>query len=138
MALHVTGNRKGFGKGLTEITRFQDPGEPTGISFGVLKIAAGETTQIETKNETAWLLMEGSAELTAGNQTRSFARHSLFDESPSCLHVASGERVGIKAVSDCEFTVYASANRAQFASRFYGPADVPNEHRGKGQVGDAC
>ena len=138
MSLHVTEHRQGFALGLTEITRFEDPGEPTGLSFAVLKLAAGESTKIETKHETAWLLMQGSAELTVGNQTRQFERRSLFDESPSCLHVSAGERVEIKAVGDSEFTVYGSANRAHFASRFYGPADVPNEHRGKGQVGDAC
>ena len=53
MALHVTDHRKGFAPGLTEITRFEDPGEPTGLSFAVLKLAAGETTKIETKHETA-------------------------------------------------------------------------------------
>ena len=82
MSLHVTEHRKGFGAGLTEITRFADPGEPTGLSFGVLKLAAGETAKEEAKHETAWLLMQGSAEVTAGNQTRQFARQSLFDESP--------------------------------------------------------
>ena len=44
----------------------------------------------------------------------------------------------LTAAEDSELTVYGSANRAPFASRFYGPADVPNEHRGKGQVDDAC
>src|SRR5512143_308160 len=115
MSLHVTGNRKGFGPGLTEVTRFDDPKEPTGISFGVLKLASGETKEIEAKHEIAWLLMQGRAEITAGNQTRSFEPHSIFDESPSCLHVAAGERVRIKAGSDCEFTVYGSANRKHFA-----------------------
>jgi 5-deoxy-glucuronate isomerase len=138
MSLHLTGNRGGFPLGLTEITRCEDPNEPTGLSFAVLKLKAGDSTKLETGRETAWLLMQGAAELTAGNQTQRFERHSLFDESPSCLHAAAGERVSIKALGDCEFTVYGSANRARFASRFYGPADVPNEHRGKGQVGDAC
>ena len=56
----------------------------------------------------------------------------MFDESSSALHVAAGERVRITAAEDSELTVYGSANRAPFASRFYGPEDVPNEHRGKG------
>lgn len=68
MSLHVTAHRKGFPAGMTEVTRFEDPMEPTGISFGVLKLASGETKEIETKNETAWLLMQGRAEMTAGNQ----------------------------------------------------------------------
>ena len=82
--------------------------------------------------------MQGRVEATAGNASREFERRSLFDESPSCLHVAAGERVRLTAAEDSELTVYGSANRAAFASRFYGPADVPNEHRGKGQVDDAC
>lgn len=138
MADHLTDNRGGFPAGFTAVTRFEDPGEGSGISFGVLKLAAGESTSLETRHETAWLLMQGSAEVTAGNASRSFERRSLFDEQPSCLHVAAGERVRIAAAEDSEFTVYASANRAAFASRFYGPEDVANEHRGKGQVDDAC
>jgi 5-deoxy-glucuronate isomerase len=82
MSLHVTDHRKGFALGLTEITRFEDPGEPTGLSFAVLKLAAGESTKIETKHETAWLLMQGSAEFTAGNQTRQFERRSCSMNRP--------------------------------------------------------
>jgi 5-deoxy-glucuronate isomerase len=134
----MTDYRQGFPAGFTAVTRFEDPDEPTRLSFGVLQLRAGETTTVDTAHETAWLLMQGRAELTAGNRTDIFERRSLFDESPSCLHVAAGERVAIKAGADSEFTVYASANQARFASRFYGPADVPNEHRGKGQVADAC
>src|ERR1019366_4562425 len=109
ISLHVTEHQRGFPLGLTEITRFDNPDEPTGLSFAVLKLSAGESTKIETSHETAWLLMQGSAELSAGNQTRRFERQSLFDESPSCLHVVAGERVQIKAGTDCEFTVYGSA-----------------------------
>jgi 5-deoxy-glucuronate isomerase len=138
MPTHLTNHRQGFPTGFTAVTRLDDPDEPTRLSFGVLRLAAGEMENAETTHETAWLLMQGRAELTAGNQTRVFERRSLFDESPSCLHVAAGERVQLKALEDSEFTVYGSANTTGFASRFYGPADVPNEHRGKGQVGDAC
>jgi len=137
MSLHVTKHRQGFALGTDRDHPLRDPGEPTGLSFAVLKLAAGESTRIETKHETAWLLMQGSAELTAGNQTRQFERRSLFDESPSCLHVAAGERVEIKAVGDSEFTVYA-APIARISQPLLWPGDVPNEHRGKGQVGDAC
>jgi 5-deoxy-glucuronate isomerase len=134
----LTGHRQGFPDGFTAVTRFDEPAEATRLSFGVLRLRAGEAMTVETAHETAWLLMEGRVDVTAGNRTASFARRSLFDESPSCLHVAAGERVVIKAAVPSELTVYGSANQARFASRFYGPAEVPNEHRGKGQVGDAC
>jgi len=138
MKWHLTDHRSGFPQGLTEVTRFDDREDPTKISFAVLKLASGESVSIDARHETAWMLMQGRVEATAGNASREFERRSLFDESPSFLHVAAGERVRLTAAEDSELTVYGSANRAAFASRFYGPADVPNEHRGKGQVDDAC
>ncbi|HEY8013559.1 MAG TPA: 5-deoxy-glucuronate isomerase, partial [Dongiaceae bacterium] len=138
MKWHLTDHRSGFPQGLTEVTRFDDGEDPTRISFAVLKMASGESLSIDARHETAWMLMQGRVEATAGNASREFERSSLFDESPSALHVAAGERVCLTAAEDSELTVYGSANRAPFASRFYGPADVPNEHRGKGQVDDAC
>src|SRR5262249_43091292 len=138
MQCHLTAHRAGFPRGFTSVTRFDDTEDPTRISFGVLHLARDESFSLEAAHETAWLLMEGRIEAQAGNASRSFARRSLFDESASCLHVAAGERVRLTAAEDSELTVYASANRAPFSSRFYGPADVPNEHRGKGQVDDAC
>ena len=138
MQCHLTGHRSGFPQGFTQVTRFDDKEDPTRISFGVLRMRGGETVSVDATHECAWILMEGRIEATAGNASRSFERRSLFDESSSALHVAAGERVRISAAEDSELTVYGSANRAPFASRFYGPDDVPNEHRGKGQVDDAC
>jgi 5-deoxy-glucuronate isomerase len=138
MTQHITRHRQGFGPGYTEVTRFDDPDNATRIGFGVLRLRPGEEIREQAAQETAWLLMEGAASLTAGNGTERFVRRSLFNESASALHVAAGEHVTLRAECDCEFTVYATANQQRFESRFYGPADVPNEHRGKGQVGDAC
>ena len=138
MTNHISDHRRGFGPGFTAVTRLEDRDNATGIALGVLRLGAGEQVVEEAGRETAWLLMEGTASVTAGNRTEEFSRGSLFDEAPSCLHAAAGERVTLRALTDCEFTVYASANRSRFESQFYFPANVPNEHRGKGQVGDAC
>ena len=68
MTRHLTGHRGGFGPGLTQITRFDEPEDDTGIAVSVLKLAPGESREIETANETAWLLMSGTAEVTVDNQ----------------------------------------------------------------------
>ena len=81
--------------------------------------------------------MAGDVKAKAGTERR-LARQSLFDESASALHAAAGEQVELTAVSPSELTLYAVRNRKPFPSRFYGPEDVPDEHRGKGQVGDDC
>jgi 5-deoxy-glucuronate isomerase len=84
--------------------------------------------------ETAWLLMHGHVRGRAGDVAFEFERRSLFDESSSCVHVASGTPVHFEAVDDVEFTVYRCPNTRAFAPRVFGPVDVPDEHRGAGQV----
>ncbi len=138
MTLHLTEHRAGFGPGFTPITTLDEPEDNTGIAFGVLSLEAGETYETTPEHETAWLLMGGKVDVWAGNAGASFERHSLFDESASCLHVSAGQAVRFVCHSDVEFTVYATANDKSFEPRFYRPADVPNEHRGKGQVANAC
>ncbi len=138
MTLHLTEHRDGFGPGLTEITRLDETEDGTGIAFGVLKLAAGETYEQTPRHETAWLLMDGKVTVEVAGQTVAFGRGSLFDESPSCLHVAAGEPVRFVCRGEVEFTVYGTANAKRFDARIFRPADVPNEHRGKGQVGGAC
>jgi 5-deoxy-glucuronate isomerase len=138
MTLHLTSHRAGFGPGLTNITRSDEMVDNTGIAMGVLKLIAGESHEVETDEETAWLLMDGTVTLTVGNKSRDLERTSLFDESASALHVSAGERVRFDATTPTEFTVYSVPNGKHFAPRVFTPDDVPNEHRGKGQVGNAC
>jgi 5-deoxy-glucuronate isomerase len=52
--------------------------------------------------------------------------------------VAKGARVSLHCNTDVELTVYQCANDKPFEARLYQPQDVPNEHRGKGQMGDTC
>lgn len=138
MTLHITDHRGGFGRGLTAITRHDDTAEPTGLGVAVLNLAAGEAYRETTPVETAFLLMSGAATVTAGNRQVSFARQSLFDDSPSCVHLPAGAELRIEATSAAELTVYRTANRKSFAPRFFLPADTADEQRGAGQVGGAC
>jgi 5-deoxy-glucuronate isomerase len=138
MSNHITGHRQGFPHGFTAVTGLKEREGDTGIAFGVLNLAAGERHEARPGHETAWLLMSGDIEVTAGSETRRLRRRSLFDESASAVHVAAGERVAFLAKAASELTVYEIDNPAAFAPRIYGPDEVPNEHRGKGQVGDAC
>src|SRR5262245_42381708 len=117
MTLHIVGPARGFGPGFTAV--IEPEHRETGIAFGVMRLAAGEKVTETVGRETAWLLMEGRARLTAGGREARLSRRSLFDESASCLHVAAGEPVEIDAETDCEFTVYGTHNRQRFDSRFY-------------------
>ncbi len=137
MTLHLSQHRQGFGWGFTPVTVLGEE-DDTGIAFGVLRLKSGETYEVKPSCETAWLLMDGQVDVQVGNLAESFARTSLFDESASCVHVAAGQTVRFACHSDTELTVYETANEKPFEPRLYTPDDVPNEHRGKGQVGNAC
>jgi 5-deoxy-glucuronate isomerase len=132
----VSAYRSGFPPGHTAVTRAAE--DLTGISFGVLKLQAGGSQRVTTESETAFLHMSGAVRVSAGAKSEQFRRRSLFDEGPSCLHISAGTEVVIAADEDSELTTYETLNRRLFEPRFYQPADVPTEHRGKGQVGDTC
>ncbi|MFQ5971401.1 MAG: 5-deoxy-glucuronate isomerase [Alphaproteobacteria bacterium] len=138
MTRHLKQHRDGFPNGYTAITKLDEVDDNTGIAFGVLRLAHEEVHEATPEHETAWLLMDGKVEVEVAGKRVTFERQSLFDESATCVHVSAGEPIRFVAHADAEFTVYATANTKSFEARIYLPADVPNEHRGKGQVGNAC
>lgn len=119
-------------KGRRTITEFAK------LSVATHFLAAGETVKATTECETAWLLMSGQIEGRTGDQEFSLTRGSLFDDSPGCIHVSHGTDVTIRAQADTELTVYTCPNTKSFVPRVIAPDDVPNEHRGKGQVAGRC
>ncbi len=138
MTLHITRHRAGFAPGFTEIASPDERDHPTGIGLGVLTLGAGETRSETCATETAFLLMSGRANLSFGNRQIEVARASLFDEGPACVHLPGSSELRITAHAPSEFTVYRSANRKPFAPSAHLPGDVADEHRGLGQVGNAC
>ncbi|MGQ0664024.1 MAG: 5-deoxy-glucuronate isomerase [Pseudomonadota bacterium] len=138
MTIHITDHRRGFPPGLTEITAIEEADHPTGIGLAVLSLGAGDTHVETTTAESAFLLMSGTAEVEIGNRRIEIGRASLFDDGPACIHLAAGSALAVAAKTAAEFTVYRSANRKPFPVAVYLPADTPDEHRGKGQVGGAC
>lgn len=137
MTLVLDSHRDGFPPGFTAVTTYDEP-DPTGIAFGVLRLARGETWERVLEEETAFLLMSGDVTMRAGRLSGRFERASLFDESPSCLHAARGAAVAFEAHEDTELTVYATRNARTFAARLFKPADTADERRGAGQVGGRC
>ena len=119
MTVHLTEHRNGFKHGFTAVTTTQDQQDPTGIAFAVLNLTKGQTHRDRPSGETAWMLMAGQATFLVGKTKQEISRSSLFDEGPSTLHVAAGTDIEISCDTDCEFTVYATANKAQFDSKIY-------------------
>jgi 5-deoxy-glucuronate isomerase len=82
--------------------------------------------------------MKGRIEGSAGGERFALERGSLFDESASCIHASAGTNVAIEAKTETELTVYRCRNEKPFPARIFTPDEVPNEHRGKGQVAGRC
>ncbi len=133
-ANHLTGHRGGFPPGETTIARHDAREESAGIGLAVLRLAAGERREGVIAGETAWLLMSGRVRGSVGGVAFEFVRGSLFDESASALHASAAARFAIEALTDAELTIYRCANTRSFPARAFAPAEVPNEHRGVGQV----
>lgn len=134
---HIRSHRAGFGPGLTEVAEHEQ------LSLAVLQLVAGQTYLLEAHTETAALLMSGrlsgSVRSQAERETRfELARRSLFDESATCVHVSAGTAVELVAGVATELTLYRCRNHRPFEARVYTPKDVPNEHRGAGQVAGRC
>lgn len=133
---HITAHRRGFDRGFTPIARQLDPDNPSRIGIGSWALAAGERSIQKLESETAWLLMNGGVRVTVGNREFALSRQSLFDESPSCVHAPAGSSICFDASRDTEIMVFDCANVRAFPARVFTPHDVPNEPRGRGQVGD--
>ncbi|HWM28049.1 MAG TPA: 5-deoxy-glucuronate isomerase, partial [Woeseiaceae bacterium] len=112
--------------------------EFSGLRVFRLELDAGESFSEETDTETAWLLMSGKVKGRVGERKFGLERRSLFDESASCVHASANTNVLFEAMTASELTVYQCPNGKPFSPRVFTPEDVPNEHRGKGQVAERC
>ena len=133
---HITAHRRGFAWGFTPIASHLDPENPSGIGVGVIRLAANQRLVQRAERETAWLLTSGAVRVELGQRQFEFSRNSLFDESASCVHVSSGCELTFEAARDTEIMVFDCANLSPFDARIFTPQDVPNEQRGRGQVGE--
>lgn len=137
MGVHAKAPKGGFAGGMTKIAA-KEEADGFGLDFAVLKLAKGEAFEETASCESAYLLMSGAVEFRFANRVEAASRASLFDEGPTCLHVGKGERVTVAAKDASELTLYRCANAKPLAARFFRPADVPDEYRGKGQIGGQC
>ena len=137
MLPHVQHPGGAFPEGFTALTRLEDKDDPTGIAVGVLRLPAGARHEEVAVSETAWLLMDGEVRVAVAGLDVTLQRGSIFDELPSCVHVAAGERVILMCVTAVELMVFRTANGKAFAARVHEPEGVRDERRGEGLVRNA-
>jgi 5-deoxy-glucuronate isomerase len=127
--------RGGFGEGHTPLTREGEPEKDTGVDFGIVRDRQDAVREETDAKETAWLLMDGEAELTWDGGAARVARGSLFDEPPTALHVPGGTAVRIRTLSPwSEWAVARASNELRFEPKLFVPAGLKPEYRGRDLV----
>ena len=132
----------GFPRGPYQIVE-QQPATDTAtgslMAFSVMRFDPGQVLNETHQDESAWVLLGGSAELTAPGAGGIVKRTSLIDEAPTVLHVGPATPVMIKAGDDgAEFAVVRTPNDRQLDARLFQPNEIVPEYRGAGLVQGAC
>jgi 5-deoxy-glucuronate isomerase len=107
------------------------------MSFGILRLGAGERFEPDASLETALVLLDGEVRFAFGGAEHVRARGSLFDEAPTVLHVARGTPSVIRALRPSELAIVQTPNGASFEPRLFDSSSLlQNEHRAKGLLDD--
>jgi 5-deoxy-glucuronate isomerase len=135
---HLTALRRGLALGYNSLLdRRADP--EVGIDFGVHRLAPGTRLAApRSSGERALLVLRGRGALSVDGATLPFDRPEWLRCGPFVAHGGSASELAVQAEDECEVAEVAVDNKASFAPRLYGPADVPTEHRGKGLLEDAA
>lgn len=103
------------------------------MDIGIYKMCNGkEEILIESRKETAVLLLEGKVRLEWEGNVQEIERKSVFEEEPWCLHVAKNVKIKVTALADSEVLVQKTENDKEFEARFYTPDDCQNTVAGEG------
>ena len=104
------------------------------MTIWVKRFAKGESYEVfSDKNETAFLILSGNADISWNGKTENMKRKNPFEKTPYCLHVCKGVKVGITANEESEILIQQTDNDKEFEPVFYKPEDCLYEHFGKGQ-----
>jgi 5-deoxy-glucuronate isomerase len=127
--------RGGFAPGYTPLTREGEATLDTGVDFGIFRASADSVHEEGHEKETAWLLLDGEAEIAWEGGEARIARRSLFDEAPTALHVPGRTRVRIRTLGGgSEWAVARASNDQPFEPMLFEPSLLAPEYRGLGLV----
>src|SRR4051812_13070302 len=133
----------GFTRGATNVVTPESggaPGAPScGLTFDIMRVAAGETINATSELESAWVLLRGASELEFAGQRVFVRRETVFEAPPTVLHLGPRTAATVRSVSpDSEWAVVRTENSRSFAPRLFRPEEVKPEYRGAGLVQNAC
>lgn len=90
-------------------------------------------TVCDEKCETAFLILQGEADISWNGKTEKMKRENPFVKTPYCLHVPKNTEVTVTAKAATEILIQQTDNDRDFDCVFYRPEDVLYQEFGKGQ-----
>lgn len=104
------------------------------MNIKVKKFNADEEITLYDENcETAFLLLQGDADISWNGETKNMFRESPFKKAAYCLHVPKETEVKIKANAETEILIQQTDNDIIFTPVFYTPDMILYQEFGKGQ-----
>lgn len=88
--------------------------------------------------ESAFLLLSGKIEYRYDDQVKEVYRKDVFTDGPYALHVCTGVRVEIQALSDVLLLVQCTKNETVFDCKLYTPVDAPWGYSCVGKFGNVA
>ncbi|MCL1127316.1 5-deoxy-glucuronate isomerase [Shewanella surugensis] len=128
----------GFQFGYNHITEIGKEKLPTGMTFGVIKLRAGESYNLTSDLESAYLLMTGRIRFSYDDQQYDAERTCYYSEVPIVLHCTPNTVAKVDAKTHCEIMVIQTANDKRFISQVFDASNMlESDKRGKGLLGDS-
>lgn len=125
--------------GYNEITNLTTSSPEMQMDIGVHLLSAGERLRVrENEKETALLLLSGTVTFSWCGETATANRLSLFDETPSVLHIPRDTEAVVEAVTDAELLVQKTENERKFEPHLYTQAEVTTDIFGENVWGDTA
>jgi 5-deoxy-glucuronate isomerase len=129
----MVGYIKNLKSGQNIISRIDDVSSNMLMDIDVYNLTNGDEISISEENkEVAVLILTGEVLLKWDDCEKMIKRNSIFDESPSVLHVCSGSSIKVKALKDSEVLVQCTVNERSFEAKLYTPEDCISDIFGDG------
>jgi 5-deoxy-glucuronate isomerase len=125
-------NARVFENGYNVLTEQDGAHKNALMDIGVYVFQPGERSKfLDERNEAAFLLLGGEITVEWLGKTERVARHSVFDERPTALHVPRGMEVWIESSGAAEVLIQKTENANDFAPAFYKASSIKDVFLGE-------
>jgi 5-deoxy-glucuronate isomerase len=104
------------------------------LSFSVVALDAGDSySDLRPDQETAIVPLSGNGVITAGEQSFSIGRESVFTQMPEIVYVTPGDEMTVVASDHgFEFAIGSAPAEGMYSTRLIKPGQMKSEVRGGG------